>query len=251
MHFRPAVSYVAVGAVALAAGAWFASARAARPDAVTAAFERLYHDRGEETYNNTYWFGVPVQKCPLDLWVFQEIMYETRPDVIVEAGTYKGGSSYYYAKMLDLLGAGRVITVDIVDFPDKPQHDRITFIKGSSTAPEVIEQIKSLIRPGERVMVFLDSDHHAPHVTQELALYSQLVTPGNYLIVEDTHFNGHPIFPDFGPGPWEAVDNFFATPAAADFQMERKWEKFLMTFNPRGFLRRTGTPPERRSEPTE
>ena len=93
-------------------------------------------------------------KCPLDMWVFQEIMYETRPDVVVETGTRLGGSSAYFASILDLLGKGRVITVDIVDYPDKPQHDRITYLTGSSTSLEIIERIRELISPDVALSVF-------------------------------------------------------------------------------------------------
>jgi cephalosporin hydroxylase len=85
-------------------------------------------------------------------------------------------------------------------------------------------------------MVTLDSDHHAAHVAEELRLYSQLVTPGSYLVVEDTHFNGYPILPKFGPGPHEAVDAFLRS--NPDFTRDGSREKFGMTFNPGGWLRR-------------
>lgn len=207
-----------------------------RPGKVVERFHRLYHARGAQTYNNTHWLGVPTQKLPLDMWSFQELIYTLKPDVIVETGTYKGGSSFFYATLFDWMGRGRVITVDIEDYPNKPKHHRISFVHGSSTDPKTIERIKALIQPGEKVMVFLDSDHRGPHVRDELRLYSPLVTPGSYLIVEDTHFNGHPILPNHGPGPWEAVDAFLA--ADSGFSIDRTPEKFLFTFNPRGFLKR-------------
>ncbi len=85
-------------------------------------------------------------------------------------------------------------------------------------------------------MVVLDSDHHRDHVLNELRLYNGLVSPGCYLIVEDTHFNGHPILPKFGPGPFEAVDEFLRTNTA--FVRDRTRERFLLTFNPGGYLKR-------------
>jgi cephalosporin hydroxylase len=242
---KPAVSWwipALLAAVAgFTAGGAITSLWLSRPDEVTAAFHRLYHARGDRTYNNTYWLGVPVQKCPLDLWVFQEILFETRPDVLVETGTYKGGSAYFFASMFDLMGRGRVITIDIQDQPDKPRHPRIEYLLGSSTSPETVRQVRERIRPGERVMVVLDSDHKMAHVLEELRLYSGLVTPGNYLVVEDTHFNGHPILPRYGPGPMEAVEEFLRT--AGGFEADREREKFGLTFNPRGYLRRSSRLP--------
>ena len=85
-------------------------------------------------------------------------------------------------------------------------------------------------------MVVLDSDHHRDHVLAELRTYSALVTPGSYLIVEDTNINGHPVRPEFGPGPMEAVDEFLRE--SPDFAIDPEREKFFLTFNPRGFLRR-------------
>ena len=210
---------------------------------LTEAFHRIYHNNWwDRTVMDTSWFGVQAVKCPLDMWVFQEIMYETRPDVVVETGTRTGGSSAYFASILDLLGKGRVITVDIVDYPDKPQHNRITYLTGSSTFEEIIGRIREFISPGEKVMVFLDSDHSKAHVQRELELYAGLVTPGNYLIVEDTHLNGHPIVTPavHGPGPMEAVQEFLSE--NPDFVADRSREKYGLTFNPNGFLKRKSQP---------
>ena len=206
------------------------------PKRVNAAFHVQFHKDGARTYNNTFFLGVPVQKCPFDLWVMQEIIYQVKPDVIVETGTYRGGSSYYYAHLLDFIGRGRVYTIDIEDYPDKPAHPRIRFLLGSSTDPAVFGRVHSEIKPGETVLVFLDSDHRKEHVSRELNLYHTLVTPGSYLIVEDTHFNGHPILPKHGPGPWEAVSEFLG--AHPEFAPDYSREKYGLTFNPRGYLRR-------------
>src|SRR5215208_3893707 len=169
----------AIAALAgLAAGAWAASWWHRQPRHVIDAYHRWYHDHGDTTYNNTRWLGTLTQKSPLDLWVFQEIISEVKPDVLVEAGTYKGGSAYYFASLFDLMGHGRVLTIDIEDHPGKPSHPRVKFFLGSSTSPEILSAICAAIRPEEKVMVVLDSDHHAPHVLQELKLYSPLVSPG-------------------------------------------------------------------------
>ena len=230
-------AYCAVAALLGVLGGYgAASYRAARPEHVTAAFHRLFHKYGDSTYQNTRWLGVRAQKCPLDMWVFQEILFETRPDVLVEMGTFKGGSALYFASVFDLLGRGRVVTVDIEDQPDKPRHSRIQYLLGSSTSAETVQRVRALVKPGEKVMVVLDSDHRRDHVLEELRLYNDLVSRDCYLVVEDTHFNGHPILPKFGPGPMEAVNDFLA--GRGDFAPDRSREKFLMTFNRSGYLKR-------------
>ena len=197
-------------------------------------FHRLYYHFG--TYNNTTWMGVPVQKCPLDLWIFQEIVQEVRPDVIVEAGTYKGGSAFFLASILDAVGHGQVVSIDIVEQKARPDHPRVHYLLGSSTSEEIVKQVKSFIREGNTVMVALDSDHRRDHVLAELRIYSELVTAGSYLIVEDTHFNGNPILPDWGPGPNEALQAFLAEDDR--FVVDTSREKLLMSFNRGGYLRK-------------
>jgi len=202
-------------------------------------FHKLYYDEGRchgGTWRATRWMGIETLKCPLDLWVYQEILYETRPDVILETGTHRGGSACYLACICDLIGNGRVISIDVADFPFLPQHPRITYLRGSSVSVAVEEKIRSLIRNGENVMAVLDSDHSRDHVIEELRMYSQFVTKGCYLIVEDTNINGHPTMPDFGPGPMEAVVEFASD--SRNFEIDAGKEKFLLTFNPRGYLKR-------------
>jgi cephalosporin hydroxylase len=206
------------------------------PEATVRSFHTLFYNANGATWSNTSWLGVPAEKTPLDLWIYQEILHETRPDVLIEAGTADGGSAYYFATMFDLLGHGRVITIDIADSPKKPKHDRIAYLLGSSTAPETVARIKSMIAPGERVMVSLDSDHRKAHVANELKIYSELVTPGCYLVVEDTNVNGHPVYPEFGPGPMEALQDFLKVDSR--YQSDHTREKFFVTFFPDGWLRR-------------
>ena len=220
----------------LAVGAYGASRWFKRPAHVIDAYHIWYQEHNNDTYNNTRWLGVETQQCPLDMFIYQEMLYEVQPDVMVEAGTYMGGSSFYFASIFDLLQKGRVLTIDIEDLPNKPKHPRVQFFLGSSTADSTVARIKDAIRPGEKVMVILDSDHHMPHVLSEMKLYSPMVSLGSYLIVQDTHFNGHPIVPKYGPGPMEAVEDFLKT--NHDFEVDRSREKFGMTFNPGGFLKR-------------
>lgn len=203
---------------------------------IVTLFQKLYYKKNDQTMFETYWMGVPALKCPLDLWVYQEILYETKPDVIVECGTKKGGTSFFLASMCDLMNKGRIITIDVIDFPEKPNHNRITYLHGSSTSKEIEDKVGSLIKEGERVMVILDSNHRRRHVLNELRIYNKFVTKGDYLIVEDTNINGHPVFCNYGPGPMEAVDLFMKE--NHDFIADRGREKFMMTFNPKGYLRK-------------
>ena len=201
---------------------------------VTEAFHRLYYDTA--VWKDTYWLGVRTQKCPLDLWVYQEILNETRPDLILETGTAHGGSALYLASVCDLLGRGEVVTVDISPVEGRPQHDRITYLTGSSTADEVVGEVERLATDHERVLVILDSDHSRDHVLDELRIYSRLVSPGSYLVVEDSNVNGHPVLAEHGPGPMEALEEFLAE--SDEFEVDAAREKFFLTFNPRGYLRK-------------
>lgn len=201
-------------------------------------FHRLYYESAESggTWKKTYWLGVPTRKCPLDLWIYQEILHEVRPDIIVETGTRWGGSALFLASLCDVLGHGRVITIDIEVPGERPSHDRITYLLGSSTSPQIVEEVSNNIRPGHRVMVCLDSDHAMDHVLTEMRTYGTLVSPGSYLIVEDTNINGHPVAPGWGPGPMEAVQEFLKE--TREFVVDESREKLLLTFNPKGYLRR-------------
>jgi len=203
--------------------------------AVVDQFHRLYYCSSRQTWKQTHWRGVEVWKNPLDLWLYQEILNEVRPDTVVEAGTKYGGSAYFLANLCDLMDHGRVVTIDVTEQPNLPEHNRITYIKGSSTDPQIIEQVDR-ITAGGRTIVVLDSDHSARHVLAELRAWHSRVPVGSYIIVEDTNVHGHPVFHNHGPGPMEAVDTFLAE--NDQFVVDESKHKFLFTFNPRGFLKR-------------
>jgi cephalosporin hydroxylase len=210
--------------------------RRGKASAAAREFHRIYFDLCSETWCNTNWLGVPVQKCPLDLWIYQEIMHEVRPDLIIETGTADGGSALYLAHVCDALGTGQVLTVDIKESPLSKKHERIEYLVGSSVSGDIISRVRERSAAAKCVMVILDSDHRKPHVLAELGLYSPLVSSGSYMIVEDTNLNGHPVHPGHGPGPMEAVDEFLAN--HADLERDPSREKFMMTFNPKGYLRK-------------
>lgn len=188
------------------------------------------------TWINTRWLGIPTKKCPLDLWIYQEIITELKPDIIIETGTMHGGSALFLASICTMIGSGRIISVDLTYRKTTPGHDRITYLLGSSISDQVLNEIRDIIKPEDRVLVILDSDHHKDHVLKELETYQTFVTKGSYIIVEDTNLNGYPVEKKFGPGPMEAVNEFLDK--YPKFEVDSSREKFYMTFNPKGFLRR-------------
>ena len=202
-------------------------------------FHRLYYDAGDSgggTWRVTSWLGIQTVKCPLDLWLYQEILYDTKPDIIIETGTHCGGSAYFLASICDLIGKGHVLSIDIEPAPTRPCHRRITYLLGSSTSPAIGREIGTFISEGQRIMVVLDSDHRKSHVLEELLIFSQLVTSGCYLVVEDTNVNGHPVKSDYGPGPMEAVSEFLKLDDT--FEIDETKTKFMLSFNPNGYLRK-------------
>jgi cephalosporin hydroxylase len=205
---------------------------------VVDGFHRLYYEAGEAggTWKDTRFLGVPTWKCPLDLWVYQELLHELAPELIVETGTAHGGSALYLATLCEATGHGEVVSVDIGEWPDRPQHPRLTYLTASSTDPAAVERVAARAHGARTVLVVLDSDHRRDHVLAELYAYAPLVTPGSYLVVEDTNVNGHPVYEEFGPGPMEAVEDFLKD--RDDFAADPTREKLLFTFNPRGWLRK-------------
>lgn len=209
-----------------------------RDKAIVDDFHKLFYNglkNAGHTFANTYWMKVPCLKNPLDLWVYQEILAEVQPDLVIETGTYLGGSALFIAHMLDISGKGEVITIDIQDDMPRPTHPRIRYVRGSSADSLLIHSLLDH-RPDETRLVILDSDHSKPHVLNELGLLAGYVSVGSYLIVEDTNLNGHPAYESFGEGPGEAVEEFLGSNDG--FVVDKSREKFLMTFNPGGYLKR-------------
>jgi len=203
---------------------------------------RLLHNN-VEIYKNMYWLGIPVLKTPSDMWMMQQVLAEVRPDWIVEAGTWQGGSALYFAHVLEGLGLqdSKIITIDIEDMTEEVSkhplwQERIEFVHGSSTDPEVIAWVKKKVA-GKRVLVVLDSVHAAFHVAAEIKAYSSLVSPESYLIVEDTGLDGIPIYPNW-EGPTRAVVDFLETDEGGRFEVDSSREAFMITLHPGGWLKR-------------
>ena len=205
------------------------------------AFHITFYNTGVWKRNTT-WFGYSILKNPMDIMILQEIISETKPDLIIETGTFKGGGALFFAHMLDLIGYGTVYSIENDSTKNSfPKHDRITYLKGSSTSDDVFHNIKSSMNGAKTIMVVLDSAHDKDHVLKEMELYAPLVTVGNYLIVDDTNIN-NPMYPTcdgkriYEQGPHEAVMEFIKT--HKEFKIDRDREKFMFTFNPDGYLRK-------------
>lgn len=147
-----------------------------------------------QKYSYTFtWMGRPIIQHPEDLVRFQEVMYTLKPDVVIETGVAHGGSLILYASLMKAMGKGRtVVGVDIEIRPHNRQavegHElfrMIRLIEGSSIAPDIVKQAASHIRPGDTVLVVLDSNHSREHVLAELDAYHRLVTPGSYIVATD------------------------------------------------------------------
>lgn len=138
------------------------------------------------------WMGRPIIQLPEDMVRLQEVIWNLKPDVLVETGVAHGGSLIFYASLFEAMGKGRVIGVDIEIRPHNraaieahPMMKRIDLIEGSSTAPEVLDQVKALLKPGETVLVVLDSNHTKGHVLDELRAYGELIQVGSYVVATD------------------------------------------------------------------
>lgn len=194
------------------------------------------------------WLGIPIIQLPEDMVVMQELIWKVRPDVIVESGVAHGGALVLYASILELLGRGRVIGVDVeirkynrLAIEAHPLSHRIELIEGDSLADETVGAVRSRIRPGDRVMVALDSAHTREHVLGELTRYAPLVTPDSYVVVFDAVMALVADAPAAGEGwdrdnPLEAVREFLD--GNDDFEVDRSYERLAVTYCQGGFLRR-------------
>ena len=191
--------------------------------------------------NTPSWFGIGPLQVPSDIVMFQEVLYRTRPQVLIETGTAGGAMTQIFAEFMRRIhGAGnfRVITIErILEHPnveDLAKIPEISLIFGNSSDPEVVRQVQALIPEGWSVACTLDSDHSGDHVAKELDLYGPLVTPGQYLVVQDTYLGIYSPG-DYGGGPLGAVEAFLSE--HQDFEIDMYPQRWLITQNPFGWLR--------------
>lgn len=213
---------------------------------------RLFSLMGKYKYAyNWTWYGRPIIQLPQDVMAMQMLILEQKPDLIIETGIAHGGSLVLSASLLELLGEGEVLGIDIdirahnrQAIEEHPLARRISMIQGSSIDPEIADRVRARARTAKRVMVCLDSNHTADHVAQELELYAPLVTRGQHLVVFDTIVEDLPAsdFPDrpWGPGnsPKTAVRAFLEKNPS--FEIDHELEaRLLFTVAPDGYLKRT------------
>jgi cephalosporin hydroxylase len=213
----------------------------------------LFDKASEYRYSyNFTWLGRPVIQWPQDIMALQEIIWNVRPDVIVETGIAHGGSLIFTSSMLELLGGdGRVIGVDIdirehnrVAIEEHPMVKRITMIEGSSIDEAIVAQVREQVGDAGSVLLILDSNHTHDHVLAELELYAPMVTKGSYIAVMDTVVEDMPgdAFPD---RPWDRGDNpatavraFLESEQGKRFEVDQEIsDRLILSVAPGGYLR--------------
>ena len=206
------------------------------------------------TYN-FFWMGIPIIQCPQDIIAMQEIIWQVKPDLIIETGIAHGGSLIFSASMLELLAIcggpvdGEVLGIDIEIRPhnrkaieEHPMFRRISMIEGDSTAGEIIAKVHEKAKGHQSILVCLDSNHTHQHVLKELRAYTPLVTKGSYCVVFDTIIEFMPkgSFPnrpwDVGNNPWTAVHEYLKETNRFEIDADIP-KKLLITVAPDGYLK--------------
>jgi len=203
-------------------------------------FHQLYYAEKDGWPKNTL-IGYPILQCPFDLYLYQEVISNIRPACVVQTGVASGGSLLYFACLLDLTGIEESVPVIGVDIrlsslAKTLTHPRIRLIEGNSIDSDIVAEIKRMVCRS-RGLVALDSDHSQSHVAEELRIYGELVAVGSYLVAEDTNINGHPAGIGFGPGPFEAVNEFLGQDTRF-VRDDALWRRNKLSFHQFGWLKR-------------
>ncbi len=218
------------------------AAASAAPAAAAEQYHRWYYDN--QVWKQVSYHGIRTLKLVSDLWNYQEIIFEHGIDYVVETGTRHGGSALFFADTLAARNEqGFVVSIDLSgDENQVRSHPRIRFLVADSAAPATVRSVTALLpEPAQRGPCFwiLDSDHSRDHVLRELEAWVPVMKPGDYLVVEDSNVNGHPVRPDFGPGPWEAVRDFNRLHPGLLSPDHRRARKFGLSFATDGYFIRT------------
>ena len=183
----------------------------------------------------TTWLGSPIATAPTDLLAYQEILSKVRPDWVVDIGASDPGRASFLASICELIGHGQVLSIRDADADEPPPHFRLRCHTGAPLDPEVIEHVHGLVGDGNAVVVLgACADREA--TTAQFEAYVDLVKVGSYVIVTDTIVNGRPVWTSFGPGPAEGIKQILNR--HGKFVADPEMEKYALTFNPGGFLRR-------------
>ena len=197
----------------------------------------LYHQK-KIVFDQVTWMGMPIWKNPLDAWIYQEIVYEVKPDVIVEIGSNYGGGTKYFADLLDLIGKGIVISIDMDRSNYNLKHKRVRELTGNSSDQKIVSEVSCLCK-GKDVLVIQDGGHSLKQALEDLENYAKLVSLDSYFIMEDGivdlfHHGDGLGFQE--KGPLAAVENFLRR--NPHFAVDSKKERYILTYNPKGFLKR-------------
>ena len=187
-------------------------------------------------WERTTWLGRAIRSAPTDLLAYQEVVASLEPDWIIETGTGDGGRTLFLASICELVGHGQVLSIDESLTDGLPQHPRIRYMRANVHSEQGIKRVREVIGDGERVLVVLGAGANMFRTTAQFERLAPLVPVGSYVIVADTVINGHPVWPAFGTGPAEAVKKILT--AHGEFAPDPRMEKYSLTFNPGGFLKR-------------
>lgn len=201
---------------------------------------KWFHE--SNVWKHMSYLGVRTLKLPSDMWNYQEIIIERGIEWVVETGSRHGGSALFFADLLHNAGrSGKVISIDLTpELDPRARRDNLLFITADSAAPALVEQVAALL-PATRGPLFLilDSDHRAAHVRRELDAWVPFLNSGDYLLVEDTVVNGHPVRPEHGPGPLEAVRGYLADHPGSLQRDAAREQKFGATLAVEGYYLKT------------
>ncbi len=206
-------------------------------------------NKAKYSYNFS-WMGRPIIQYPQDMIAMQEIIWDIKPDLIIETGIAHGGSLIYYASLLELAGNGEVLGIDIdirshnkKAIEEHPMYKRINMLEGSSVTQEMVERVKPYTIGKEKILVCLDSNHTHQHVLDELNFYSSFVSVDSYIVVFDTIVEDLPErylpnrFWSIGNNPKTAVHEFLKN--NNNFEIDKTIDnKLLISVNPEGYLKR-------------
>ncbi len=202
--------------------------------------EWLIRHQNEIVFESVSWMGLKTWKNPLDAWIYQEILHEVRPDVVVEIGSQYGGSTKYFADLLNLMGHGAVISIDPHRKEYNLTHKRVLALTGKSSDRNILAQVEEHCT-GKKVFVIQDGDHSKAQVLNDLENYSPFVSVGSYFVVEDGivdlfHSEDGLGFSEEDPGPLAAIEEFLGR--HSEFIVDKSRERYVLTYNPKGFLKR-------------
>jgi cephalosporin hydroxylase len=199
------------------------------------AYVKWFHE--SNVWKGMTWHGVRTLKLPSDVWNYQEIIFERRIEHVIETGTRHGGSAIFFAETLAARGArGPVISIDVDGLSNQAgKRPGLHFLLGDSASPSMVERALAYLPPARGpLFLILDADHSRDHVLRELRAWVPVLQPGDYLVVEDTIVNGHPVRPDHGPGPMEAIRDFLSGSPGLLVHDRAREAKFGASFAARG-----------------